>query len=138
LRRYAVRRPETVEEAFRLAGLTAREQHVVPERLAGRSYGDIAADDAVRKPDGNRFSRQRLQQLEQDALAKLGAPASVRECVHSDDRLERAVAMRERGRLVHLEELRHDPQKADRQRWERRPAWERRHEARVARFLARV
>jgi hypothetical protein len=61
-------------EVMAAAGLTPRERHVVEQRLQGRSYAEIAADGTVRKPDGQPYPRQRMKQLEQDALVRLGLP----------------------------------------------------------------
>src|SRR5262245_6946344 len=68
---------------FRAAGLTPAERHVLRERLAGRSYGQIAAGAALRKPGGGAYTRQRVQQVEQDAAAKLGLAASLAVAVHA-------------------------------------------------------
>jgi hypothetical protein len=58
--RYWAGEPVTVEPAFAAAGLTAREAHVLLARTFGRSYGDIASDDALLKADGSPLSLQLL------------------------------------------------------------------------------
>jgi hypothetical protein len=117
------------------AGLSAPERHVVCARLAGRSYGQIAAGAALRKPGGGAYSRQRVQQIEQDATAKLGLGASLAEAVHVAERLDRALGLVERGGRVRAADLHLDPA-AVRPRWQSRLArWEREHEAAVGAFL---
>src|SRR5262245_12807283 len=66
-RRHTAGEPVPLAAVLRAAGLTAAERHVVRERLAGRSYGQIATDAALRKPGGGAYTRQRVQQIEQDA-----------------------------------------------------------------------
>ena len=125
----------TVEELLEVAGLSEHECHVIRERLTGRPYAAIAKDEGMRKRSGGRYTRQRVKQVEEDALAKLGVPGSLGECVHADDRVERGLAMRERGRRLRCCELHADPKPPPRRRYGR-PAWERKHEEYVARFLA--
>jgi hypothetical protein len=60
-RRHTAGEPVPLAAVLRAAGLTAAERHVVRERLAGRSYGQIAAGAALRKPDGTPYTRQRVQ-----------------------------------------------------------------------------
>jgi hypothetical protein len=50
----------TVEELFEAAELSDRKRHLVLERLTGRSYEDIAADEAMHRGNGQRYTRQRL------------------------------------------------------------------------------
>jgi hypothetical protein len=108
---------------------------VLRARLAGRSYGQIAAGAALRKPGGGAYTRQRVQQLERRALAKLGLGASLAEAVHAAERADRALGLVERGGRVRAADLRLDPQ-AVRPRWQSRLArWERAHEAAVQAFL---
>src|SRR6516225_9355857 len=49
---YHTGEPVTVEEVFEAVGLTPPERHVLMARTLGRSYGEIAGDDALRKADG--------------------------------------------------------------------------------------
>ena len=120
---------------FRAAGLTAAERHVVRARLAGRSYGQIAAGAALRKPGGGAYTRQRVQQLEQHATAKLGLGRSLEAAVHAAERVDRALGLVERGQRVRAADLHLDPA-AVRPRWQSRLArWEREHEAAVEAFL---
>jgi hypothetical protein len=132
--RHTAGEPVPLAAVFRAAGLTAAERHVLRERLAGRSYGQIAAG-ALRKPDGSPYTRQRVQQIEQDATAKLGLAQSLAVAVHGAERVDRALDLVARGRRVRIADLRLDPQ-AVRPRWQSRLArWERVHEAAVAAFL---
>src|SRR5215468_10768598 len=85
---YCAGEPVTVQEAFAAAGLTAREAHVLLARTFGRSHGDIASDDAMRKTDGTPPSRQRVEQIEHEARQKLGLSASVAVAVHRTQRSE--------------------------------------------------
>ena len=103
--RYAAGEPVTVHEAFAAAGLTAREAHVLLARTFGRSHGDIASDDALRKGDGTPVSRQRVERIEHDARRNLGLSASVAAAVHLAERLERSADLRDRGRRVRLTDL---------------------------------
>jgi hypothetical protein len=117
------------------AGLTAVERHVLRERLAGRSYGQIAGDAALQKPGGGAYTRQRVQQLERRALVKLGLGASLADAVHAAERVDRAPDLVERGGRVQAADLHLDPQ-AVRPRWQsRRARWEREHEAAVTAFV---
>jgi hypothetical protein len=117
------------------AGLSEPERHVVRARLAGRSYGQIAAGAALRKPGGGAYTRQRVQQIEQDAAAKLGLDRSLEAAVHAAERVDRALGLVERGGRVRIADLRLDPQ-AVRPRWQSRLARrEREHEAAVEAFL---
>ena len=77
-----------LDDVLDAAGLTEQERHVVRERLAGRSYGRIAAG-GLRKPGGGAYSRQRVQQIERDAADKLGLAESLAVAVHGAERLER-------------------------------------------------
>src|SRR4051794_37354405 len=63
------------------AGLSGKERHVLTERVGGRSYGDLAAELGV--------TRQRCKQVEETALAKLGASGSVDVAVVQDERAGR-------------------------------------------------
>jgi hypothetical protein len=134
-RRHTAGEPVPLAAVFRAVGLTATERHVVRQRLDGRSYGQIAAHAALRKPDGSPYTRQRVQQLEQDAAAKLGLAASLAAAVHAAERVDRALDLVERGGRVRIADLRLDPA-AVRPRWQSRLArWEREHEAAVQAFL---
>ena len=62
-------------------------------RLAGRSYRQIAADAALRKPGGGAYTRQRVQQLERRAMVKLGLGASLAAAVHAAERADRALGL---------------------------------------------
>jgi hypothetical protein len=134
-RRHRAGRAVLLGELCDAAGLTAAERHVVRERLAGRSYGQIAAGAALRKPGGGAYTRQRVQQIEQDAAAKLGLAASLEAAVQAAERVDRALDLVERGGRVRAADLHLDPQ-AVRPRLRRRLArWERAHEAAVQAFL---
>jgi hypothetical protein len=119
----------------RAAGLTPAERHVVRERLAGRSYRQIAADAALGKPGGGAYTRQRVQQIERDATAKLGLAASLAVAVHAAERVDRALDLAERGERVRAADLHLGPE-AVRPRLRRVARWEREHEAAVQAFLA--
>ena len=133
--RFRAGEPVELAEALDAAGLTAAERHVVRARLAGRSYGQIAAGAALRKPGGGAYTRQRVQQIERDAAAKLGLAASLAEAVHAAERVDRALDLAERSGRVRAADLYLDPA-AVRPRWQSRLArWERAHEAAVEAFL---
>jgi hypothetical protein len=103
--RYSAGEPVTIHEAFAAADLTAREAHVLLARTFGRSHGDIAGDDALRKTDGTPPSRQRVEQIEHDARRKLGVSASVAVAVHEAERVQRSADLMDRGRRVRLTDL---------------------------------
>jgi hypothetical protein len=103
--RYDAGVPVTIEQAFAAAGLTAREAHVLLARTFGRSYGDIAGDDALRKADGAPVSRQRVERIEHEARQKLGLTASVAVAVHAAERTGRSADLMDRGRRVRLTDL---------------------------------
>ena len=91
---YAAKR-ESMPAAARLAvvfevfGVTGRERDVVAARLAGATFGEVAA--------AGRVTRQRVQQLERAALDRLGLSGSVEQIVHADQRADGAGAMRGRA-----------------------------------------
>jgi hypothetical protein len=103
--RYSAGEPVTIQEAFAAAGLTDREAHVLLARTFGRSHGDIAGDDALRKADGSAVSRQRVERIEHEARRKLGLRASVAVAVHEVELSERSADMMDRGRRVRLTDL---------------------------------
>jgi hypothetical protein len=81
---------------FAAAGLTLRERHVLRERLPRpdgvvRSHDQIAADWLMRKPDGSRCSRQRVEQIEAAGLRKLLLSRSIAAAVHGAERAGRAL-----------------------------------------------
>jgi hypothetical protein len=75
-------------------------------RTLGRSYGEIAGDDALRKADGAAVSRQRVEQTERAARRKLGLTASVAAIILAAERAARSVDLMDRGRRVRLTDLR--------------------------------
>jgi len=103
--RYSAGEPVTIEQAFAAAGLTAREAHVLLARTFGRSHGDIASDDALRKADGASPSRQWVEQIEHNARQKLGLRTSVATAVHAAERAGRSADLMDRGRRVRLTDL---------------------------------
>jgi hypothetical protein len=134
-RRHTAGEPVPLAAVFRAARLTAAERHVLRQRLAGRSYGQIAAGGELRKPDGSPYTRQRVQQIEQGAAAKLGLAASLAAAVQAAERVDRALGLLEQGGRVRIADLHLDPA-AVRPRWQSRLArWEREHEAAVRAFL---
>jgi hypothetical protein len=120
-------------EVFEAAGLTAQERHVVRERVTGRSYLEVAA--ALPKPGGGRYSRQRVQQIEAEATAKLGLAESLAETVHRAERVERALDLVEHGERVRAADLHLDPEQVGPRLQRRVAQWEREHEAAVQAFL---
>jgi hypothetical protein len=118
-----------LDDVFEAAGLTAQEQHILRQRLAGQSFGEVAAGTCT---------RQNVQIIEATATAKLGLRQSLAEAVHRNERIDRALDMVERGERVRAVELHLDPEQV-RPRLQRRVAqWERAHEAAVQAFLAEV
>jgi hypothetical protein len=134
-RRHAAGQSVPLAAVFQAAGLTPAERHVLRARLAGRSYGQIAAGADLRKPGGGAYTRQRVQQIERDVAAKLGLAASLEAAVHAAERVDRALGLAERGGRVRIADLHLDPA-AVRPRLRRRVSqWEREHEAAVQAFL---
>src|SRR5687767_11373533 len=80
-------------------GVTERERRVLLGRLAGRSFRDIARGGAGR-------TRQRLQQVERDALRKLGVRPDLLARIQAEERAQRAAALLDRGRRVSPGDLR--------------------------------
>jgi len=133
--RFAAGGPVGLTDVLDAAGLGGRERHVLGERMAGRSHEEIAADGPMRKPDGGCLSRQRVEQIEAGAVAKLGLGGSLAASVHEAERLDRGLEMVARGRLVRLVELHADPAEVaarGRQKVDEREA---EHERLVAEFL---
>lgn len=126
----------SLDDVFQAVNLSDRERHILRARLAGRSYLDITADPAVRRPDGGAPSRQRILQLEAGVMGKLGLAASVEKAIHADERADRLALMAERSRRVPIGEL-HDPD-APATRRQRLTPEDRAHEAAVKAFLAQV
>ena len=91
-----------LEAVFEAGGLSERERHVIRQRLCGRSFGEIAADPEL--GDGPAPTRQRVEQLERRALAKLGTNVSIGD-LHEQERRERGAVLLARGRLVRVGEL---------------------------------
>jgi hypothetical protein len=133
--RYRAGERARLDDVLDAAGLSEQERHVVRGRLTGRSYGELAAGAELRKPGGGAYTRQRVQQIERGATAKLGLAASLAEAVHAAERVDRALDLVERGGRVRAADLHRDAQ-AVRPRLRRRVArWEREHEAAVRAFL---
>src|SRR5580704_1174159 len=100
-----------LRRAFAAAGLNPVERHVLRERARERSHGAISRDRPMLRPDGTPYTRQRVKQLEQRALAKLGLPRGFSVAgIHDEDRVGRAAELQERGRRVAHAELHHDPE----------------------------
>jgi hypothetical protein len=97
-------------DVFEAAGLTEKEQHVIRQRLAGRSHEDIRGDAELVKSSGGKYTRQRIEQLEASALEKMGTDQSLAVAVHGQEQTDRALDMIEKGQRVNLAELRVDPQ----------------------------
>jgi hypothetical protein len=133
--RFLAGEPVTLADVLAAAGLSPREQHVILERLPRldgvvRSHGQIAADGAMRKPDGTPCSRQRVEQIEQDARRKLGLAQSIAAAVHEAERTGRALILTAGGRSASPDEL-HRSVRTRR----RKARWEVEHEAAVRAFL---
>jgi hypothetical protein len=138
-RRFLAGGPVTLADVFAAAGLSLCERHVIRERLPRpdgtlRSHAEIAVDGVMRKPDGSPCTRQRVEQIEAEALRKLGLGRSIAAAVHGAERTGRALNLMAGGRAVNLDELCRPA--ADRVRLRRRRArWEVEHEAAVRAFL---
>lgn len=104
------------QKIFDAAGLNEKERHVIAERLT-RTHGEIGQDDEM-----GGVSRQRVKQIEEEALAKLGrrAEESLNDAA-DNEKLQRAIAAFERGGAVDANELRHDPAEVRRVGKERLP-----------------
>ena len=128
---YPARRQVPTDAADRLAvvfdlfGLADRERQVIAARLAGATFAAVAA--------AGRVTRQRAQQVERRALARLGLSGSVEAIAHADQRGEAAVAMHDRAAGVRSAEL--TDLDAGRQHRSNLTRADRAHEAAVARFL---
>jgi hypothetical protein len=127
--------PITLLDVFAAVSLSPRERHVILERLPRpdgtlRSHAEIAVDGVMRKPDGSACTRQRVEQVEAEALRKLGLRRSIAATVHGAERAGRALALIAGGRSVSPDEL-HGAVKARR----RLARWEVEHEAAVRDFL---
>jgi hypothetical protein len=117
------------------AGLSLRERHVLRERLPRpdgvvRSHEQIAADGPMRKPGGTPYTRQRVEQIEAEALRKLGLRRSIAAAVHGAERTGRALILTAGGRSASPDEL-HRLVRTRR----RKARWEVEHEAAVRAFL---
>ncbi len=93
---------ESVSLADAMGKLDSRQQHVIRERLAGRTYGDIVRDREMRFR-GRRVTRPGVATCEKFALRKLGCRTTIAKAVYAAERFDRAMVMRERGRLRSFE-----------------------------------
>jgi hypothetical protein len=138
-RRYRAGRPVTLADAFAAAGLSLRERHVLRQRLPRpdgtlRSHAEIALDGVMRKPDGSACTRQRVEQVEAEALRKLGLCRSIAAAVHGAERAGRALHLMAGGRAVNPGDL-NGPVPVRARLRRRRARWEVGHEAAVRAFL---
>jgi hypothetical protein len=67
-------------------GVSGRDQHVLRQRLRGRSFEQIAWDRECRVERGGVLSRQRMQQIERAALARVGLSGSVESVILTAER----------------------------------------------------
>jgi hypothetical protein len=95
-RRHLAGDPVRLADVFGVVCLTEPEQHVIRERLCGRSYGQIARDRFA----GRALTRQRLQQVERVACRRLGLAASVATLVHDVERADRGREKVEQSRGI--------------------------------------
>jgi hypothetical protein len=84
----------------------------------------------MRKPDGTPCSRQRVEQIEQDARRTLGLPQSIAAAVHEAERTGRALILTAGGRSARPGEL-HGSVRTRR----RLARWEVEHDSAVRAFL---
>jgi hypothetical protein len=105
-RRFLVGGLVRLADVFRAAGLAQAERHVIAERLAGRSYGEIA---------GRSCTRQRVHQVERVAVARLGLSLSIAQAVHATERMDRANGYAAKAPVTNPAEL-HGDGSARRQR----------------------
>jgi hypothetical protein len=127
--------PVELADVLAAAGLSLREQHIIRERLPRpdgtvRSHAEIATDGVMCKPDGSSCSRQRVEQIEAEALCKLGLGRSIAAAVHGAERTGRALILTAGGRSASPDEL-HRSVRTRR----RKARWEVEHEAAVRAFL---
>ncbi len=73
--------PPALATAMTEHGLTERQQHIIRERYKGRSLSEIASDPIMLKKDGEPYSRQRIKQLEQEILPKMGESGSMTQLI---------------------------------------------------------
>jgi len=86
LRGSSATRAASVRPASAAKDVIRRASATVPWSMVG----EIAAHRGL--------TRQRVQQVEADALSKLGVRASIAQVVHTDERADRALLLRARGR----------------------------------------
>lgn len=99
------------EEALAAANLTPREKHVLTERFAGRTHEDIAGDPELAKKGGGKLTRERVRQIERDALKKFGVGRSLEEQgAPLAEQTAAALDKIEDGQRVGLDELHADPE----------------------------
>jgi hypothetical protein len=137
--RYLAGEEVTLTDVFAAAGLGPRERHVILERLprpdgAVRSHAAIAADAVMLKSDGAPCTRQRVEQVEAEALRKLGLCRSIAAAVHGAERAGRALHLMAGGRAVNPGEL-YGPVPVRLRLRRRKARWEVEHEAAVRAFL---
>lgn len=99
-----------LKDAFKTAGLDAREEHVLTERMTGRSQDDIASDKPVLKAGGARLTRAMISVIEKSAMKKLGLEGhTVESLILSAERAEGVAELAANGQRVNVAELGADP-----------------------------
>lgn len=107
-------------EVFEAANLTGRERHVIEQRLQGRSHEEIASDQEMKPKKGLKpLSRQRVEQIEGQARAKLGLEESIAREVHAQEQAEGMASRIEAGKAVSAAELHAEPEAAKKVRQKR-------------------
>jgi hypothetical protein len=108
------RQEPDLEAAFKAGGLTPQEIHVINNRLARnearkrRTHDDIKSDPII-----NVTTRERVRQIEQEGLARLGdLGKSIDVAVRQQERLESLEKRQENARTTDMGQLRLTPEEA--------------------------
>ncbi|MBY0525067.1 MAG: hypothetical protein K2R98_16805 [Gemmataceae bacterium] len=98
--------PADMETLVEGSGLPGNLRFVTLERLRGRSFEAIARDERLRKPNGERLTRQRVHQLELVAMQRLNVGYRSADQWLTETGIEQAAWMRARGRVCESMRLR--------------------------------
>lgn len=126
------------DEINRIANLTAKEAHVLWNRLEGRSLQDIAKDPEMANKKGQAVSREWARQVERKALDKFGLGESVDKAIAAAEKARNAIDAIEAGQRVEMKELRFTPEEFEpkvKQRLSEREIIEQKLDALTAEFV---
>lgn len=91
----------------KMVSLNDRQRHVLEQRALGRAHEDIGTDPVMHKKGGLPISRERVRQIEAEAIAKMGGEKSAAEALKAS-KVDKAVEMAAKGETVAATDLHAD------------------------------